>query len=118
MKNLLIIAVMTFLSFGSYAQETQQAVVSVGDEYVIKEPSTGNFKHLHFPKSNFVRKKGGTPNYKRIFNMKVKVAEVQTQDNGDQLAVLKPADGGKFFNTHPTITADISKALQAGELGN
>ncbi|MEL6483525.1 MAG: hypothetical protein AAFP96_01610, partial [Bacteroidota bacterium] len=63
---------------------------------------------------NFIIKKGGIPDMKRLNGTRVIVSSVENQ-NGYQVQ-LKRVDGRRFFNAYSLLTADAYEALQAGEL--
>ena len=116
MKKLLTIAIMLSFAFHAYAQTGDQKAVEVGDVLTINEPSAQKFKHIHFPRANFIIKKGGIANYKSLSGDRVEVTAIHTKADGTKEVVLKRVNGHKFFNSYPTVKADIDKALKAGEL--
>lgn len=116
MKNLAFLLVFLFLSFSMISQNTPADQVVVGDILVIEAPSTHNYKHIDFPKANIIYKKGGIPNFDQVYQSQVKVIETKTKKDGSQEVVLQRVDGRNFFNAFPTVSADLTKALNSGEL--
>ena len=53
---------------------------------------------------------------KSVYNNEVVVTEINTNADGEQLAVLKRKDGRKFFTSFPTIKANVTKAIDSEEL--
>lgn len=116
MKNLALLIVFLFLSFSVNSQNTPADQVAVGDILVIEGPSTHNYKHIDFPKANIIYKRGGIPNFDDLYQSQVKVIETTTKKDGSKEVVLQRVDGKKFFNAFPTVSADLTKALNSGEL--
>ncbi|WP_109299437.1 hypothetical protein [Aquimarina sp. AU474] len=116
MKNVLIIAFLSVLT--TYGQETSTSVpntIHVGDVLTLGNPSAQIFEYVHFPKTNFIIKKGGVPNYKNLQGKKVIVTKVEEINNG-KVITLKRKDGLKFFNSIPKVRANLEQALAAGEV--
>lgn len=104
---------MLFMVVGSYGQRGSN--VEVGNVYMISNVKGNNYKYLKFPKSNFVIKKGGIVNYSKVVGQKVKVTSIK-EKKGTKVATLVLVSGKKFFNSHKSITAKISDALDNKEL--
>lgn len=104
-----------FFAFGLHAQNKIDQV-AVGDIMVIQEPAGGNYEHIHFPRKNFIIKRGGIADMKRVYGSKVVVSAIITKDNNNTQLTLKRRDGRKFFRYLPSVKADLENALQAGEL--
>lgn len=111
---LAILAVFTILSMN--AQDAQTPLVQVGDVLEIGSPDAPRYKHIDFPRPNFIIKKGGIANYKRMRGKKVVVTSVQEKKDGTLQIKIKRADGGKFFNSHTLVSVDLKNALESGEL--
>ncbi|KPM32000.1 Hypothetical protein I595_1648 [Croceitalea dokdonensis DOKDO 023] len=90
--------------------------VEVGDVFEIGKPETNMYQHIKFPKPNFIIKKGGNANYKRVEGKKVVVTDVKERKDGTTRIKITPTDGGRFFETHSVVNADFLKALESGEL--
>ena len=114
MKNLLLITFLLFCVSTFQAQEKKD--YEVGEILKIEKPSTREFNHIHFPRANFIIKKGGIVNYNRIYGEEVEIVAIETKDDGTKQARLKRTDGRKFFQRYSTVLADIDKALEAGEI--
>ncbi len=115
MKNILIIAFLSVLT--TYGQETSALTetITVGSELTIGKPSSQGFKYLHFPKTNFIIKKGGIANYKNLQGKKVIVTKIEEVNNG-KVITMKRKDGVQFFNSIRTVKANLKQALATGEV--
>jgi len=101
------------------AQSSTEAVqnsVLVGDIYEIGRPAANQYKHIDFPRANFIIKKGGIANYKKVEGNTVIITSVKEQKDGTTKIKLKRTNGTRFFGTHPVVTADYIKAVSSGEL--
>ncbi|MGB6151483.1 MAG: hypothetical protein WBG48_05780 [Pricia sp.] len=90
--------------------------VAVGDIFEIGEPDANTYKHIDFPRANFIIKRGGIANYKSVHGEKVVVTSVKEKKDGKTQITLKRNDGGRFFGSHKFVAADIKHALESGEL--
>jgi hypothetical protein len=101
------------------AQSTlnQDAIdVKVGDIFEIGKPETNTYKHINFPKANFIIKRGGFANYKRAEGQKVVVTSVKEKKDGSTQVKIKRTDGNRFFGSHTVVSVDFNEALTSGEL--
>ncbi|MGB7393432.1 MAG: hypothetical protein WA913_03465 [Pricia sp.] len=90
--------------------------VEVGDVFEIGRPEANSYKHIKFPRANFIIKRGGIANYKRVEGEKVVVTSIKEKKNGTTEVKIKREGGGRFFGSHPVVAADIDEALKSGEL--
>lgn len=90
--------------------------VQVNDVLVIQQPTGPDFKHIHFPRKNFIIKRGGIANMKQLAGKKVVVDAISYKDDGSTLITLRRQDGKKFFRAFPTVKASLENALDSGEL--
>ncbi len=108
-----------FSASAFYAQDNLNVVpanVEVGDIFEIGRPETNSFRHIKFPKANFIIKKGGIANYKRVEGQKVVVTSIKEKKDGTTEIKIKRRDGGRFFGSHSVVAADFDKAVDSGEL--
>ncbi len=112
MKKLIFIALLSF--FGAQGQENTKEIV-VGDILTVGAPSAQYYKYVYFPKTNFIIKKGGIPNYNALIGNRVVVTEVAKQDGYTKVS-FKKDDGKKFFNSITTVNANLEKALKEKEI--
>ncbi|WP_375323394.1 hypothetical protein [Flagellimonas sp. GZD32] len=116
----IILALMFVMTTAMVKAQTNQNVefqkVEVGDVFEIGRPETPTYKHIDFPRANFIIKKGGIANYKTVEGNKVVVTAIKEAKDGTLQVKIKRTDGRKFFNTHAVVSADIQSALQSGEL--
>lgn len=119
MKQIML-ALMFVMTTAMVKAQTNQNVefqkVEVGDVFEIGRPEAPTYKHIDFPRANFIIKKGGIANYKTVEGNKVVVTSVKTAKDGTLKVKIKRTDGRKFFNSHTVVSADIQSALQSGEL--
>ena len=108
----LVVFTITLSSFGTYGIQD----INVGDEITISNPSSSSYAYIHFPKSNFILKKGGNLNYKSLSGTKVIVAEVLQSNDGETIIKVKKKDGGSFLNSLKVLSIDYNKALENSEI--
>ncbi|WP_339894153.1 hypothetical protein [uncultured Algibacter sp.] len=117
MKNLLYLIV--FVCGVSYAATNPEIINNndpkVGDVLKIKTPKSVSFKHINFPRLNFIVKRGGLANYKSVYGELVIVKEV-TDKNGVIQVLLERKDGKKFFRYLKQVTANYTESIAAGEI--
>ena len=119
MKQLFYIVFFVIGTMTLNAQNTEQLVqeeVQVGDILQIGQPEASKFQHIDFPRPNFIIKKGGIVNYKRLEGDKVVVTSIKETKDGTLEVQIKLANGGRFFRTHSVVSADLKNALESGEL--
>lgn len=104
-----------FLSLSSFSQKNND-LIKVGDTFTIAKVKMNNYKHIKFPKSNFIIKKGGIANYKNIVNQKVEITALEEQKDGKIEATIQLKSGRSFFKSHKYIKVDLKKALSSKEL--
>lgn len=114
MKHIIAILFLMVFSFNSNAQKANE--LKKGEVLKIGNPTTYTFSNINMPRANFIRKKGGIPNYKKLAGTLVVVTEVKYQDNEVSSVVLERKDGKKFFGSFPEIKASYKEALKSGEL--
>ncbi|WP_324028165.1 hypothetical protein QSV08_09620 [Maribacter sp. BPC-D8] len=95
---------------------TIQTEVNVGDVFEIGKPETNKYKHIDFPRENFIIKRGGIANYRRAHGEEVVVTAVKEKKDGTTEIKIKRNDGGRFFNSHTVVSADFKEAINSGEL--
>ena len=119
MRQLFFIVMLVFGSLHLSANDTEQAdaqEVQVGDTFRIGSPDTPSFKHIDFPRLNFIIKRGGLPTYKMVEGQKVVVTSIEEGKDGTLQVNIERADGGKFFRSHKVVSAHLREALDSGEL--
>lgn len=97
---------------------TEQVVtdVQVGDVFEIGKPKANQYKHIAFPRANFIIKRGGIANYKRAEGKMVVVTAINKKKDGTTEIKIKRKDGGRFFGSHNVVSANFDEALNTGEL--
>ena len=105
-------------SLGIHAQDgaNKLAALKVGDVIEIGNPSTSKYKHIKFPRANFIIKRNGVADYKKALGEKVVVTDVETINAGETRISVKRADGRRFFNTVTSVSINLEKAVAANEI--
>lgn len=112
-----VLAVASLLSFNAQSQTVKvDGDVKIGDVFVIGESNATLYKHINFPRPNFIIKRGGIANYKALENDKVVVTSVKAKKDGSTVIKIKRADGKKFFRNYTQVSANFKEALESGEL--
>ena len=116
MKNTIILLLLiSFISVSTFSQNSSIAYKK-GDVFIIKNVENNNYKHIHFPRANFIIKKGGVPNFKNLYGEKIEIVSTKENKDGDIIATIKLVSGKRFFNSHKFLTANIKAALKEQEL--
>ena len=119
MKQLIFALLFAVGSIGLYANEVhfiEPQEVQVGDTFKIGDPDAPRYRHINFPRPNFIIKKGGVVNYRRLEGNKVVVTAVKEKKDGTLEVMIKRTDGVRFFGSHREVSADLKAALETGEL--
>lgn len=98
MKKLIYLSKLMFLFcfFLSYGQENTQNE-TIGKIYVINAKSGSSYNHLYFPKSNFIMKKGGFPNYESLVGKRIKVIKIAKENKSGTIVTFELENGNKFL---------------------
>ncbi len=104
-----------FLSFSNLAQSKSDAV-KVGDIFTVGKVEMNNYKHIKFPRNNFIIKRGGIATYKNVVNKEVKITSLKEKKDGRLIATIQLTSGRYFFKSHKYIKVDLNKALTSNEL--
>lgn len=119
MKNIFLILVFCFSSY-SFSNEwnifSNLENPKVGDTLIVAINEGTRYKHIDFPRLNFIAKRGGVASYKSVHNIEVIIVEVLENKYGRIDVKLERVDGKKFFNFKKSVTANYVKALAKGEL--
>lgn len=117
MIKLVAFALFTLSTLHSKPVKTvQNDEVVVGTVLQIGEPVSPHYSHIHFPKANFIIKSGGLADFKNLEGNLVVVTEIREKENGETEITFKRKNGQKFFRNYETVRANLSKALESGEL--
>ncbi|NNJ89293.1 MAG: hypothetical protein HKP53_07810 [Eudoraea sp.] len=100
----------------TYAQEGQQVPIQEGTILTIAQPTSAEYQHIHFPRKNFIIKRGGIADMKSVLGKEVEVVAFSYTDDGETQVTLKRTDGKKFFRNFKTVDAHLEDALSSGEL--
>lgn len=93
-----------------------QNTIEVGDVFEIGQPKVNSYKYINFPRANFIIKGGGVANFDSVKGEKVVITSLKEKKNGTTEVKIKRTDGGRFFGSLTTVTANLDKALASGEL--
>ena len=119
MKRVLVLIILTFGFLTLDAQTNDSNIengVEVGDVFEIGRLDAPHYKHINFPKKNFIIKRGGVANYSSVEGMKVVVTEIKKKKDDVLQVKIKRANGGRFFGSHSVVTVNLEPALESGEL--
>lgn len=112
--------VIVLFSFGALQaqQETSPIVtdIAVGDVLQIGEPVVMQYKHIDFPRANFIIKRNGIADFKTVKGNHVVVTAISENAKGETKVTLKRKNGTKFFRSYETVEANLAGALNEGEL--
>ncbi len=111
---LIIFLVLFSLQWTQAQQDSKNA--ETGEILIIGSYDGMDYDHLHFPKLNFILKRGGIGNWSNLRGTKVVVKEKYQNSSGETFAILEPADGRRFFKVFSSVTASYEQALANGEL--
>jgi hypothetical protein len=114
-KHILVAFILIFFSSIVYAQNTKSSI-NVGDVFTINEVASNDYKHINFPNSNLIIKKGGIASYQHITGEKVEITSMKEKKDGSRVATIKLTSKKLFFNSHKYITVAIDKAIDQKEL--
>jgi hypothetical protein len=106
---------MSFFSGIIYSQNSNTDI-AIGDVFTIGEVYANNYKHIDFPRPNFIIKKGGIASYKNIIGENIEVTSIKEKKDGSLVATIKLTTNRSFFNSHKYVTADITEAINNNEL--
>lgn len=113
-KSVLFFAFVSMVFIASSAQSNSS--LKVGDKFKIALTQNNHYRYVKFPKNNFIIKKGGIVDYKKVTGQEVVVTSIKEHKNGKRIMVLKLANGKKFFNSHEYIEAEYPGSLDNSEL--
>jgi len=116
MRSIVLAILFVVATANVNAQKVNPQDVKVGDIMEIGKPDAPKFKHIDFPRANFIIKKGGIANYSTVVGNKVVITEMKEKKDGTVVVKIKKTDGKRFFNSHPVVKADLKDALESGEL--
>ncbi|WP_299608579.1 hypothetical protein [uncultured Aquimarina sp.] len=116
MKKLIFLACLSIgILQAQDSNKLNSETVTVGDVITIGAPSGNTYQHILFPKTNFIIKRGGNPNYKKIKGLQVTVTE-RAEKKSKTVITVKRKDGKKFFNSLNTVNIDLEEAIKTKEI--
>lgn len=98
------------------SKKLNSETITRGDVITIGALSGKTYQHILFPKTNFILKKGGNPNYKKIKGLQVTVTNKEEKHSKKTIITVKRKDGKKFFNSLNTVNVDLEEAIKANEV--
>lgn len=113
--NILLALLISFFSVSMYSQSSNSDV-TVGDVFTIGEVYNDTYKHINFPRANFIIKKGGIAKYNNIKGERVIVTSLKEKKDGSLIATIKLTSRRSFFNSHKYVTVAIDEAIGSKEL--
>ncbi|MEJ1221176.1 hypothetical protein [Sediminicola sp. 1XM1-17] len=115
MRTTLLILAFCLGTSSLFAQGTTETI-SQGTVLTLSSPVGHNYKHIDFPRRNFIIKRGAVADYNSLIGMEIIVKEMVTGTDGSTKAILERKDGRPFFRFYPTVEANLEQALAVGEL--
>ena len=114
MKKIAIFIALIFTA-GSMQAQKSSTMVQKGEVITMGKVSATGYKHINFPRKNFIIKRGALANFNALNGEKVVVHDVFTE-NGDTKIMLKRKNGTNFFRFWTVVEANLEKAIANGEL--
>ena len=116
MRSAIVFALLMSFSTGIIIAQISSSNVEIGDVFIIGDVDDSNYKHIDFPRANFIIKRGGIVNYNRIKGAKVEVASIKKKKDGRLVATIKLTSNKYFFKSHRYVPVDIIEAISNKEL--
>jgi len=116
MKNVFILFFVAIFSSSLISAQKSDNNFKKGDVFIISKVENNNYKHIYFPKKNFIIKKGGIVNFENVYEQNIEIVSTKTDKKGNLIATIKLVSGKRFFNSHKYLKANISRALLEKEL--
>jgi len=82
MRNSILTLITTFFTAAFIYSQNFTPNFTLGDVFLIGSVSNDTYKHINFPRANFIIKKGGIANYKNIRGAKVVITSIDEKTNG------------------------------------
>jgi len=111
-----IFIVLFSISITHSQSDIKALTVNVGDVLTLGKSTSRGYQHIYFPKNNFIIKKGGIVNFKKLKEDKVKIINKEKIQDNKTIITLKRTDGKKFFNCIPVVKAHLEKAVNNKEI--
>ncbi|MBW1298032.1 hypothetical protein [Aquimarina litoralis] len=116
MKKLIFLALLSMsIMHAQDSKKLDSNSIAVGDMITIGSPSGKSYQHILFPKTNFIIKKGGTTNFKKLKGLQAVITE-REEKKSKTIVTIKRKDGKKFLNSLNSIKVDLKKAIEAKEI--
>jgi len=115
MRAYILIVLALFSLLGAQAQQDSKAP-ELGEILLLGTYDGMEYDHVHFPKLNFVLKRGGIGNWTSLPGTRVVVREKYQNSDGETFVVLERTDGLRFLKVIPSVTCSFQQALESGEL--
>lgn len=115
MKYIGTLLLFVFLSFSNLMNAQDSNNLKVGEILRLEAPENYDYTHIKLPRANFIIKKGGIANYKKLDGTRVEITKIKISNN-KIVVLLKRKNGKKFFGSFPVIRANYKEAIASGEL--
>lgn len=115
MRKVVILVVSILMTTQLIGQENMTGIEK-GDVMKLGPVSAAGYQHIDFPRKNIIIKRGAIANFNSLVGEKVIVQNMEKDRSGTYIATLTRKDGLNFFRFFPEVKANISKALESGEL--
>lgn len=115
MRTTLLILALCLGIGNLFAQESTDPI-SQGTVLTLNSPAGHHYKHIDFPRRNFIIKRGAIADYNSLIGMEIVVKDLIKDSDGKTKAILERKDGRPFFRFYPTVEANLEQAMAVGEL--
>ncbi|WP_405247915.1 MULTISPECIES: hypothetical protein [unclassified Cellulophaga] len=113
MKTFIIFIFMAMFTLGGHSQTTS---LQEGTVVVLANPNGEHYKHIDFPRKNFIIKRGALADFNSLVGTKLVIKEYKAISDHNQIASLIRQDGKPFFRFFSSVDANIEQAIESGEL--
>ncbi|WP_299258087.1 hypothetical protein [uncultured Aquimarina sp.] len=116
MKNLVFIAFLSIVTMNAQDSKVLSSeTISIGDIITLGAPSAQTYQYILFPRLNFIIKKGGTTNFRKLEGVQVVVTNKE-EIEGKTHITIKRKDGKKFLNSIVVVKVILKAAAEAKEI--
>lgn len=115
MKTSILSLVVLVFFIAKMTAQTEVSQVKVGDVFVIGNMTSNSYKFIHFPRANFIIKRGGIANYNKLSGQKVVITNID-ETHANHSATIQLLHSRKFFKSHQSVKVNLLKAIKNKEL--
>lgn len=116
LKYMFALFITTTMLVAQTAHEGYPKDIQVGTLIKIGKPKSAEYKDINFPRPNVILKRGGVIDFDRLQDQIVVVTSLKTTKNGITKIRIEREDKNRFFMSHTSVSANLTRALVSGEL--